>query len=121
MTGEALIAHCLTFEGSVLKYPFGDYPACMKVNGKVYAEIYTERKFVTLKCEAELTQLLRQKYSVDVVRGYHCPQVMWSTWNSVAFNGEVNDEEILSLTRLSYDLVTKARGKKAIEKSGQKA
>ncbi len=41
MNSEQLINYCLTKKYSYIDFPFGEQPVCIKVNGKIFAEIYT--------------------------------------------------------------------------------
>jgi len=62
-------------------YPFGDWPICYKVCGKIFAQIYGDK--VTLKCTAFSGEAFRQAYPGIVVRGYHCPPVQQPYWNTI--------------------------------------
>lgn len=41
---------CRAKSGAVETYPFGDWPICYKVRGKIFAQIYEDK--ITLKCTA---------------------------------------------------------------------
>lgn len=72
---------CLKKPGAEETYPFGDWPICCKVRGKIFAQIYPDK--LTLKCTAFSGEALRQAYPGIVVRGYHCPLVQQPYWNTV--------------------------------------
>ncbi len=50
---EALITYCLNKDHAYADYPFGPDPVCIKVKGKIFAEIYmsTESCKITPKCD----------------------------------------------------------------------
>ena len=74
-------AYCLSKPYAVETYPFGEYPICYKVNGKIFAQLYPDK--ITLKCTAFSGEAFRQAYPGVVVRGYHCPPVQQPYWNTV--------------------------------------
>ena len=91
MTKEQLIEECLKVGESYLDYPFDATTAVIKVkdNGKMFAFMdYAKAEkikkscgadtpvedgdlFVNLKCNPELSEILRKKYTA-VVSGYYC-------------------------------------------------
>lgn len=68
--------------------PFGTFPICYRVMGKIFAQLNPEEKFykLTLKCEPEKADFYRQVYVGIVVRGYHCPPVQQPYWNTIDLN-----------------------------------
>lgn len=74
-------AYCLGKSKAYEDFPFGDFPVCYKVGGKIFAQLYPDK--VTLKCTAFSGQMFRQAYPDAVVRGYHCPPVQQPYWNTV--------------------------------------
>lgn len=56
---------------------------------------------ISLKCEPKLAEHLREKYE-SVLPGYHLNK---KHWNTIICTGQLTDEEILDLARLSYQLV----------------
>lgn len=72
---------CTAKPGALETYPFGDWPICYKVHGKIFAQIYEDK--VTLKCTAFSGEAFRQAYPGIVVRGYHCPPVQQPYWNTI--------------------------------------
>lgn len=81
MDTEAIKAYCLQKPGAVEAYPFGEFPVCYKVGGKIFAQIYPDK--ITVKCTAFSGQAFRQAYPDAVVRGYHCPPVQQPYWNTI--------------------------------------
>lgn len=89
-----------------LDYPFGEDSAVYKVgdkpDGKIVA-IVAEKSSplrVSLKCDPKLAELLREKYE-SVLPGYHLNK---KHWNTIICSGQLEDDEILDLARLSYQL-----------------
>ena len=59
---------------------------------------------VSLKCDPLLAQNLREKYET-VLPGYHLNK---KHWNTIICSGQLTDEEVFDLARLSYRLVSEA-------------
>ena len=81
MNTEEIKSYCLSKPKAVETYPFGDWPICYKVKGKIFAQLYLDK--ITLKCTAFSGQAFRQAYPGVVVRGYHCPPVQQPYWNTI--------------------------------------
>lgn len=106
MDVAALRARCLAFPGVTAEHPFGPDALVMKVAGRIFA-IFTEGpepSTVSLKCEPELAELLRDTYEA-VAPGYHLNK---RHWNTVTIDGNVPDDEIHAWIDDSYDLVVTA-------------
>lgn len=101
--------YLLSFSNTWLDYPFGEGTAVYKVGhketgeGKMYAivEESSNPLRVSLKCDPILAETLREKYET-VVPGYHLNK---KHWNTIICTGQLSDEEVKDLARLSYDLV----------------
>ena len=112
MTHKGLEEYLLSFPGAWLDYPFGEGTAVYKVGHKdVPGE--DEKMFaliaegsnpvrVSLKCDPLLAKHLREKYE-EVQPGYHLNK---KHWNTVICSGQLSDDEVKDLARLSYRLVT---------------
>lgn len=90
-----------------LDYPFGEETAVYKFgdkpDGKIMA-IVTEKSDplrVSLKCDPQLAEYLRERYE-SVLPGYHLNK---KHWNTIICSGQLADDEVLDLARLSYQLV----------------
>lgn len=100
-------AFILQFPKVWLDYPFGEdsavYKFGVKPEGKIVAIVAekSEPLRVSLKCDPKLAELLREKYET-VVPGYHLNK---KHWNTVICSGQLGNDEIFDLTRLSYNLV----------------
>lgn len=112
MTHKELEEYLLSMPGAWLDYPFGEGTAAYKVGHKdvpgeqekMFAIIAEGSKplRVSLKCDPQLAVVLRDKYET-VVPGYHLNK---KHWNTIICTGQLGDEEIKDLVRLSYRLVT---------------
>ncbi|MFZ1361137.1 MAG: MmcQ/YjbR family DNA-binding protein [Candidatus Saccharimonadales bacterium] len=110
MTNKELEAYILSFPNTWLDYPFGEGTSVYKVgdkeanNGKLFAIIADESKplRVSLKCDPLLAVNLREKYE-SVLPGYHLNK---KHWNTIICTGQLSQDEIYDLVRLSYNLVT---------------
>lgn len=107
MTHKEFEEYVLTLPKVWLDYPFGEETAVYKYgdkpDGKIMAIIAEGSKplRVSLKCDPKLAELLREKYET-VLPGYHLNK---KHWNTILCTGQMPDEEILDLTRHSYELV----------------
>lgn len=64
--------------------------------------------FVNLKCNPEKAVELRETYN-GIKAGYHMNK---KHWNSVCFNSDVSDAQIIDLIDHSYNLVYQSLSKK---------
>ena len=113
MLPEEIIRYCLEKPRAYETYPFGDIPVCIKVNGRIFAQLYPRREDykITLKCTAEYGDFYRTLYPGRVVRGYHCPPVQQPYWNTVYLQDFPRDE-LLGMIDHAYDTVVKSFSKK---------
>lgn len=89
-----------------LDHPFGEGVAVYKYGkpeGRIVAVIQegSNPLRVSLKCDPLLAKNLREKYET-VLPGHHLNQ---KHWNTIICSGQLSDEEIFDLARLSYQLV----------------
>lgn len=99
--------------GAWLDYPFGEGTAVYKVGHKdipgqeekMFALVAEGSKplRVSLKCDPLLAQTLRERYE-SVQPGYHLNKKHWIT---VLCSGQLGDDEVKDLLRLSHQLVSK--------------
>ena len=109
MKHKEIEEYILSFEYAWLEYPFGEGSSVYKVGhketgeGKIFAVIQdgTKPLRVSLKCDPILAETLRAKYET-VVPGFHLNK---KHWNTIICSGQLDDEEIKDLVRLSYNLV----------------
>jgi len=107
VTQAELNAILLDYPGAWLDYPFGEEAAVYKVgegkDAKMFAIISEGSKPVriSLKCDPQLAEILREKYET-VLPGYHLNK---KHWNTIICSGQVPDDELKDLIRLSYNLV----------------
>lgn len=109
MTHKQFEQYILSLPGVWLDYPFGEGTAVYKFGkendgaGKMLALVQENSKplRVSLKCDPLLAQNLREKYET-VLAGYHLNK---KHWNTIICSGQLTDDEIFDLARLSYELV----------------
>lgn len=109
MTHKELETYLLSYPDVWLDFPFGEGTSVYKIGhnetggGKFFAIIADESKplRISLKCDPQLAELLRAKYET-VVPGYHLNK---KHWNTILCTGQVPDDELQDLIRLSYNLV----------------
>ena len=112
MTHKELEKYFLEFPDTWLDFPFGEGTSVYKVGdkakneGKLFAIIAdkSDPLRVSLKCDPLLAETLRQKYET-VVPGYHLNK---KHWNTIICSGQLPDDEIKDLARLSYNLVAES-------------
>lgn len=112
MTHKELETYLLSMPGAWLDYPFDETTAVYKVGHKdtpgeeekMFALIAegSQPVRVSLKCDPQLSSNLQQKYET-VLPGYHMNKKHWIT---VICSGQLSDDEVKDLARLSYRLVT---------------
>ena len=110
MTHKELDEYLLSYPNTWLDFPFGEGTSVYKVgdkaanDGKLFALIADGSKplRISLKCDPILAQTLRDTYE-SVLPGYHLNK---KHWNTIICTGQLDDEEIKDLIRLSYNLVT---------------
>lgn len=109
MTHKEFEEFLLSFPRTWLDFPFGEGVSVYKVGnkakseGKLFAIIADDSTplRVSLKCDPILAESLREKYET-VLPGYHLNK---KHWNTIICSGQLSDDEIKDLARLSYDLV----------------
>lgn len=110
MTHKELETYLFSLDKVWLDYPFGEgtavYKYGQKPDGKIVAIIDESSKplRVSLKCDPELALNLREKYET-VQPGYHLNK---KHWNTILCTGQLENDEIFDLARLSYRLVAEA-------------
>ena len=112
---QAIQDYCLNQLGAYETRPFGTYPICYRVMGKIFAQFNPEEKFyrVTLKNEPEKSYLYRQLYPEMIVRGYHCPPVQQPYWNTVNLDLFSDREVLFQMIDEAYEAVVEKLSKKA--------
>lgn len=109
MTTDELRSLCLAKPNAYEDHPFGEWPICIKVNKKIFAQIYPDK--VTLKCTAFSGQVFREAYPGVVVRGYHCPPVQQPYWNTIDL-ARFPHEELPMMIDHAYETVVSSLPKK---------
>lgn len=112
MDHKAYDDYLLSFENTWLDFPFGEGTSVYKVGdkaageGKIFAIISDNSTplRLSLKCDPILAETLRERYET-VVPGYHLNK---KHWNTIILTGQLSDEEVKDLARLSYQLVSDA-------------
>lgn len=121
MNLQSIVEYCLAKEGAYLEFPFGPIPAVIKVNGRIFTEVYDRetKPQITLKCDPVLAVMLRHKYPGTVIPGYHVINRNKSYWNTVLLNqGDVPETEIFDMIDHSCDEVLKKLKKRNPAKPG---
>ncbi|HUD10258.1 MAG TPA: MmcQ/YjbR family DNA-binding protein [Candidatus Saccharimonadales bacterium] len=103
MNQKTVEDYILTMPNAVREYPFGEDTVVYKVNDKMFALMRegVEPVQVSLKCDPELSKVLRERYET-VVPGYHLNK---KHWNTLILTGQLSWPEVQDLIRHSYYLV----------------
>lgn len=112
MTHKELEEYIMSFPNVWLDFPFGEGTSVYKVGhketgeGKMFALITDSSKplRISLKCDPVLAESLREEYET-VLPGYHLNK---KHWNTIICSGQLSDDQISDLVRLSYRLVAEA-------------
>jgi predicted DNA-binding protein (MmcQ/YjbR family) len=96
---------CLSLPHTSEDTPFDDDVLVFRVHNKIFAlASISKNDSVNLKCYPELALELREQYHA-VTPGYHMNK---KHWNTVFFNQDLSDEDLLEQVIHSYDLIWKA-------------
>jgi predicted DNA-binding protein (MmcQ/YjbR family) len=102
MNIEEYRTYCIKKKGVTEGFPFDKNTLVFKVGGKMFALSNVDNfNSINLKCNPELSLELREQYE-GIKPGYHMNK---KHWNTVLVNEELSDEQIIELTKHSYDLV----------------
>ena len=109
MNIEILREHCLSKPATEECFPFDEDTLVFKVMGKMFAlTSLREPTTVNLKCEPEYAVELREQHT-EIIPGFHMNK---NLWNTVSFEGNLDDRFIVSLIDHSYDQVVAKLPKK---------
>ncbi len=108
MNLEEFQKYCLSKNGVIEDFPFGEGTLVYKVGGKIFAiTSFGKPLSVNLKCDPEEAVELRERYA-DVQPGYHMNK---KHWNTVNFDGKISLKELKQMVDRSYELVIKGLNK----------
>lgn len=103
MNIEEFRIYCLSKKAVEETFPFGEETLVFKVMGKMFALTGLDREefTVNLKCDPTRAEELRENYE-EVQPGYHMNK---KHWNTISFEGSLEDDFLVELIDHSYDLV----------------
>ena len=103
MTLETLETYCLSKNGAVKEFPFGNEHMVFKVMGKLFAIISIEENplHINLKATPEDCIVYRHLYAC-VIPGYHMNK---THWNTVILDGCLDNQIVLEMIDESYALI----------------
>ncbi len=106
MKYSKLLDYCLSKKGAYIDHPFGPESDIIKVEGKIFAQLFVlkGKETVTLNCERMTGDFYRQMFPGIIVRGYHCPAVQQPYFNTFPIDS-VPDELIFEMADHSYTTV----------------
>ncbi len=120
-----IMAVCAQYPAVTLDFPFGPAPACYRLCGKIFAEVYPTGvrgalrillqddriaheamiPMVTLRCEPAFGDFFRQQYPGVVLRPYHYPPRQQSYGNTIFVDGRVDERAIRAMIGHAYSYV----------------
>jgi len=105
---------CLNLPHTTEDTPFDADILVFRVHNKIFAlTSISGNDSVNLKCDPERAIDLRERFEA-VTPGFHMNK---THWNTVFFNQDLSDRELLDLLKHSYDLIWKSLPKKMRESS----
>ncbi|MDM5188665.1 MmcQ/YjbR family DNA-binding protein [Bacillus sp. DX4.1] len=105
-------SYCLSKRKATEDSPEGWNATCMRINDKIFAILNNEKEdhaSITLKCNPEIALQVREEYPKTILPGYHMNK---KHWNTIYFDGELNQEEINKMIDWSYELILQSFSKK---------
>lgn len=114
LDAEAIKEYFMNQPSSYETRPFGEYPICYRLMGKIFAQFYPQEEFykITLKCEPEKADIYRQLYPGIIVRGYHCPPVQQPYWNTIDLDAFFDQDMLFQMIDEAYEAVVHKFSKK---------
>ena len=102
---EQFREYALAKKGTSEDFPFDEHTLCLRVMGKIFAitGLDSIQFTVNLKCDPDYALELREKYP-EVQAGWHMNK---KHWNTVDFEGALDDTTLRHLVDHSYDQVVK--------------
>lgn len=89
---EGALQYALTKNGAYKDLPFGDFPICIKVAGKIFVQLYNteNRRTITLKCTPENHMYYKSAFPAYFTRTYYCPEAFQPYWITVQYDGSAD-------------------------------
>jgi predicted DNA-binding protein (MmcQ/YjbR family) len=113
MNIEEFRNYCLSKKGVEETLPFGPDTLVFKVMGKMFAltGLDDDEFSVNLKCDPDRALELREEHP-EIRPGYHMNK---HHWNTVSFDGDLEEDFLRELIDHSYDLIVSSLPKKKRE------
>lgn len=111
MNIDSFREYCLAKKGVTEDFPFDEVTLCLRVAGKIFAitGLDSEAFTVNLKCEPGYAAELRERHP-EIQPGWHMNK---SHWNTVDFEGSLDEKTLRHLIDHSYEQVVKTLKKAA--------
>ena len=106
MNIEQFREYALSKKATSENFPFDEVTLCLRVAGKIFAitGLDSERFTVNLKCDPDYALELREQYP-EIQPGWHMNK---KHWNTVDFEGSLDDKLLRQLVDHSYEQVVKS-------------
>lgn len=106
MNIEQFREYCLSKKGVTEDFPFDEVTLCLRVAGKIFAITGLDSEYFTvnLKCDPDFALELREQHP-EVQPGWHMNK---KHWNTVDFEGALDERLLRQLIDHSYEMVLKS-------------
>lgn len=106
---EEFTHYCRQLPGVTEDFPFDEHTLCIRVMGKIFAitGLDAEQFSVNLKCDPDYALELREQYP-EIQPGWHMSK---KHWNTVDFEGALEEAMLRKLITHSYEMVVKSMKK----------
>jgi predicted DNA-binding protein (MmcQ/YjbR family) len=101
MTVDSVREFCLSLKAVTESFPFDEDALVFKVQGKMFALLSLESRWLNLKCDPEKAIALREEYSA-VTPGYHMNKMHW---NTISLDTSIPDNLLKEWIVDSWELV----------------
>ena len=101
-TLQQILEYCLAKPGAYEDFPFGPEPICVRVEKRIFAELYPTRGWFTLKCEPMQGLVWREQFPDVIRRGYHCPSVQQPYHNTILLANHISPGILHAMMDHSY-------------------
>lgn len=110
MNLEQLEKICISKNGSIKEYPFGDEAMVFKVMNKMFGFIMWEKSPLQIVIKSDPQDAIGYREIYDcVTEGYYMNKKHWST---ITIDGTMKDKILIDMINESYDLVVAKLTKK---------
>ena len=107
MSSDQIVAYCLAKPGAYEDTPYGPTPICLKIRGRVFAQVHPDPfEFrVTMRAEPLVAEEYRMQYPQAVNRSKYTEPGKQTQWMTVEITDEVPEDVVRRMLDQAYDMV----------------